>query len=408
SPRLATKTTEELQRYAEQYGIQTTGSREDLLIKLRPFGKGLTHRYPPPKPLPLAPLPFKFSDLKKAIPQHCFERNLVTSMSYLISDVMTMAALAWMASFIEWGTLPSGVSTILWPVYWFCQGTKMFALWMLAHECGHQAFSDITVVNHTVGLFCHSVLLVPYFSWQLTHAKHHRYTGSCENDVGFCPPLRSDLVSEVSNEMPVVQAISIVVMLTFGWMPGYLFFNTTGPKSNKGHHKSHFNPWAKMFEERHRVDIIISDLGFFATICGLAYLVHITSFGVVARFYIVPYMVTNLYLVLITFLQHTDVFMPRFRGKDFDWLRGALCTADRSLGSVIDYLIHHSADTHVCHHLFSKMPFYNAKEATVHIKKSLGDYYLFDPTPIHKALWRAFTCCRFIEDEGGTVFFKAE
>ena len=34
------------------------------------------------------------------------------------------------------------------------------------------------------------------------------------------------------------------------------------------------------------------------------------------------------------------------------------------------------------------MPFYHAVEATAAIKPILGDYYLFDNTPIVQALWR--------------------
>ena len=44
-----------------------------------------------------------------------------------------------------------------------------------------------------------------------------------------------------------------------------------------------------------------------------------------------------------------------------NWLRGALCTVDRSFGWLLDRTLHHITDTHVCHHLFSKMPFYHAQ-----------------------------------------------
>ncbi len=48
--------------------------------------------------------------------------------------------------------------------------------------------------------------------------------------------------------------------------------------------------------------------------------------------------------------------------KEWNWLRGALCTVDRSFGPLLDHTFHHIVDTHVCHHLFSKMPFYHAQE----------------------------------------------
>ncbi len=80
------------------------------------------------------------------------------------------------------------------------------------------------------------------------------------------------------------------------------------------------------------------------------------TFGLLAvfRLYFIPYLIVNFHLILITYLQHTDVFMPHFRGAEWTWLRGALCTVDRSFGFVLDRVFHHITDTHVCHHLFSK------------------------------------------------------
>ena len=49
-------------------------------------------------------------------------------------------------------------------------------LWVLAHECGHGAFSDNRRLQDAVGYVLHSALLVPYFSWQRSHAVHHQHT----------------------------------------------------------------------------------------------------------------------------------------------------------------------------------------------------------------------------------------
>jgi len=80
---------------------------------------------------------------------------------------------------------------------------------------------------------------------------------------------------------------------------------------------------------------------------------------------------------------------------------------DRSFGPILDSTFHHISDTHVCHHLFSSMPFYHAHEATVAIRKVLGPFYLKDETPILRSLWRAYTCCRFVDDAGDIVFYKS-
>jgi fatty acid desaturase len=53
--------------------------------------------------------------------------------------------------------------------------------------------------------------------------------------------------------------------------------------------------------------------------------------------------------------------LPHYSDDEWDWLRGALATVDRSYGRLLNTLHHHIADTHVAHHLFSTMPHYHAQ-----------------------------------------------
>jgi fatty acid desaturase len=53
--------------------------------------------------------------------------------------------------------------------------------------------------------------------------------------------------------------------------------------------------------------------------------------------------------------------------QEWSWFRGALCTVDRSFGPVLDHVFHHISDTHVCHHIFSKMPFHAAQASGVDV-----------------------------------------
>lgn len=51
-------------------------------------------------------------------------------------------------------------------------------------------------------------------------------------------------------------------------MPGYLVLNATGPRKYRGVPNSHFNPWSALFGAKDRIDIIWSDIGFFAALTG--------------------------------------------------------------------------------------------------------------------------------------------
>jgi omega-6 fatty acid desaturase (delta-12 desaturase) len=99
----------------------------------------------------------------------------------------------------------------LWSLYGFWAGLFATGLWVIAHECGHQAFSESKMINNTVGWILHSAyaslfwglaylmalfllsLGVPYHSWRITHGKHHASTGHMTQDQVFVPPTRSDL-----------------------------------------------------------------------------------------------------------------------------------------------------------------------------------------------------------------------
>lgn len=68
--------------------------------------------------------------------------------------------------------------------------------------------------------------------------------------------------------------------------------------------------------------------------------------------YVLPLLVVNFFLVMITYLQHTDTRVPHMKDAQWHWLGGALCTIDRTMGSYLDYKLHYIHHTHVCHHIF--------------------------------------------------------
>lgn len=66
-------------------------------------------------------------------------------------------------------------------------------LWIVAHECGHQAFSESKTINNAVGWVLHSICGVPYHSWRISHGRHHAATGHIHRDEVFVPRTRDQL-----------------------------------------------------------------------------------------------------------------------------------------------------------------------------------------------------------------------
>lgn len=113
---------------------------------------------------------------------------------------------------------------------------RQFALRCGYHECGHQSFSPSKVLNDTTGWICHSALLVPYFSWKISHGKHHKATGNMERDMVFVPKTREAYATrigrfvheldELTEEAPIATLLHSLGQQLAGW-PMYLFGNVT-------------------------------------------------------------------------------------------------------------------------------------------------------------------------------------
>ena len=74
-------------------------------------------------------------------------------------------------------------------------------------------------------------------------------------------------------------------------------------------------------------------------------------------------------------------------------MRGAFLSIDRPYGKILDFLHHNIGSSHVVHHVCPNIPHYHAKKATLLIKESFKKAYLFNPDPIHKALWNVACNC---------------
>merc|ERR1712232_147647 len=134
------------------------------------------------------------------------------------------------------------------------------------------------------------------------------------------------------------------------------------------------------------------------------------EYGVVpvTCWYWAPYTFTNAWLVLYTWLQHTDPSIPHYGNDDWTWVKGALSTIDRPYG-IFDFFHHRIGSTHVAHHPFHEMPWYNAKEATAALKAYLEPMglYNYDPTFVPVAMWRIAKTCHYVESREGIQYFHS-
>lgn len=363
------------------------------------------------------PLP-TVGELRNCVPKHCFERSLTTSFGYVARDGLVIAALAYLGSLLPVTGLTNPLIAGAWLMYAFWQGSALTGWWVIAHECGHGAFSDYAAVNNVVGLVLHSILYVPYFSWQYSHAKHHSKTNHLLDGETHNPGTKKGFMKQFEKMHDILgedgfAAFQVMVHLVFGW-PAYLLMNETGARRlhngeriPKGQVLDHFRPWSKLFPEQWRMRIAISSIALFAWTYALWVAADIFGGRRVALMYWAPYMFTNAWLVLYTWLQHTDIGIKQFGEDEWTWLKGAaLGTVDRPYG-IFDWMHHHIGSTHVTHHLFSYLPHYHAVEATEHIKAKLGDNYNYRGDHWVTSMMRVAKNCHFVDGVKGVQYYKS-
>jgi omega-6 fatty acid desaturase (delta-12 desaturase) len=340
----------------------------------------------------------------------------VKSFSYVLRDGLIIAAFGYLALQLPFENI--GVSgMLLWALYAFWQGSAMTGLWVIAHECGHGAFSDSHLLNDVVGLVLHTVLFVPYFSWQYSHARHHAKTNHLVDGESHTPPTYKgyrayqklfDLLGE--DGFAVYQ---ILTHLLLGW-PMYLILNATGARRTyegaripKGFVLDHFRPSSLLFPPNWRARVAISTCALLCWAVALFFAAQSFGWKRVCLMYWGPYFVTNAWLVLYTWLQHTEPGVPHFGDSDWTWVKGAaLGTVDRPYG-IFDWMHHHIGSTHVAHHLFCRLPHYHAVEATVHVKQVLGALYNYQGSNVVQSIVRVAKTCHFVDGIEGEQVYRS-
>ena len=267
------------------------------------------------------PPDYTIKDIRDAIPKHCFERSALRGYSYILRDMACLATTLYL--FHNYNTpqyVPSTTArTGLWAVYTAIQGLFGTGLWVIGHECGHGAFSPSTTINNVTGWVLHSALLVPFFSWKISHGKHHKATAHMERDMVFTPRTRqehatrigrlSHELGELCEETPAYNLMTLVFQQVGGW-PTYLFTNVTGHNYHsrqregrgKGKHNgfgggvNHFDPRSPLFEAKDAKYVVLSDIGIGLAVAGLIYLGNTFGWANMAVWYFIPYLWVNHWL----------------------------------------------------------------------------------------------------------------
>jgi omega-3 fatty acid desaturase (delta-15 desaturase) len=286
------------------------------------------------------------SELRAAIPRQCFEPVWYKSWWALIKDLCIIVALFTLA-YLYMPNVESPWYVFAWIAYWLAQGTMFWSLFVLGHDCGHGAFSKMRWVNDAIGVLVHTIILLPYTSFQLTHRNHHLNCGHFVKDEGYGP---------MDKDCPINRKARWSMAMPFLTYWLYMF--------GVSRHKTvHFSPYSKLFKNHRRgVWWSLAAIALVLSIGG--YFVLQFSFVTVMAYYGMPVIVYGCYFMIVTFQQHNHIDMAWYGDGDWTYVKGGLASVDRSYGP-LNSIVHHIG-LHQIHHLFPSVPHYHLKEATGH------------------------------------------
>ncbi|KAJ3507813.1 hypothetical protein NLJ89_g6095 [Agrocybe chaxingu] len=328
---------------------------------------------------PFVPPDFTLKELHDAVPKHLLQKNPAKATYYLLRDV-TFALLLYKSAYsiTPWAEsdfsgyitspfIKNIVKGFLWASYWWCQGVVGAGFFCLGHDLGHGSLYESKPTNSVLGFLVHS-----------------KATGSMERDENYVPYTRSTF--SLPDEKKATQMDYAEVLEE---TPLYTLFRLFIMQALKNNIRGCY--------------VLLSDLGIGLMTSALYFL----GKEFFLWYYLIPYIFVNHWIVMLTFLQHSDPTIPHYRKGQWTFLRGAACTVDRPLlGWMGRVFLHNVGHDHVAHHFFLRAPFFNGPEITKVIKTVLKEHYNYDSTPPIYALYRSFTQCVFVEDEGDIVFYK--
>ena len=91
-------------------------------------------------------------EFQSIIPEHCLSCDTRISIRYLLQSILIQAIVVAIGL-----TIPFTQQMIpIWIFYAVISGTTAMGFWVIAHECGHGAFSKNKLLETTIGYLLHS------------------------------------------------------------------------------------------------------------------------------------------------------------------------------------------------------------------------------------------------------------
>lgn len=264
--------------------------------------------------------------------------------------------------FISYGLYIGAIIGVAYiPIWWLSiplyviSGLGGWGLHCIAHDCGHNSFSQNRKLNIFIGHLSLLPLLYPFYSWKHVHNLHHLHTNNLELDTDWRP-----VPYYMYKRMPAIKRFVYIGTRTWMFWAGTInYWLASGFRPG-------FFPKKEMRRDVRRsiVFVVLASIIYFPM---LIYFTGITGF---IKFFLVPWIAIHIWFSITTFMHHTSPDIPFLTTEH--WTQNAsrlLVTTDYRYPKWLLFLTH-NISIHTAHHVAPVVPFYNLQKAQAALKKA--------------------------------------
>jgi omega-6 fatty acid desaturase (delta-12 desaturase) len=254
--------------------------------------------------------------------------------------------------FLIWGLMVYSlqVSYLLTLPLAFLNGLFIMRIFIIQHDCGHNAFFKSTKWNNWVGSVLGIITLTPYYHWRKMHAKHHASSGDLDfRGFGDVDTITVEEYRNLSLGRKLVYRFYRHPIIMFVFTPTLLFavFHRLPLKLTPQEHKE-------------RVSVHNTNIALLAIFLSLGYLL---GFKEVLLLWLPITVFSSVIGVFLFYVQHQfeDTYWRWHNEWDYEWaaLKGS---SYFKLPKVLQWFSGNIGFHHV-HHLSPKIPNYNLEAA---------------------------------------------
>ncbi|WP_078129664.1 fatty acid desaturase [Leptospira alexanderi] len=293
--------------------------------------------------------------------------------------------------------------TLLWnvdnwyilPFLWFFAGMTIAALFIVGHDCAHEALFKSKFLQYWIGQIAMFPSLHAYNQWAYGHNRiHHGHTIKRQGDFVWHPVTTKEYA-----EFGIFKKLmhrcfwsvwggGIYYMVEI-WFKGMVLF--TAPLKEAGRDKLIMLSFAFISSGLVFYFGASSSTGGFDVLAGLWMFVKVC---------VVPFLVWNYFMGITVYVHHIHSEIPWKKKQEWTPFYGQMKgTINYHINPIINFFFH-NIFIHMPHHVHMKIPFYNLKRALNEIKTVFRDNVL-ERDSILKDYFKSTSRCKVINSETG-------